>query len=332
MFTGAGRWAVGIVAIGLGSICIASACSTAPGSGVGSTGVGWGGQVLDEYDIPVTHANIYLLNLNAPPHNAERLIAQTNSNGQWQFARPSALKTSEALVVEHGDYGPTVISFDFKLAKSLTDRSLRFSLHKGVEIHGRALGAHGEPVSAGIGYLFVPVPTDYIETYWPIKVSTRSDGTFNLRVPTAGDYDVSFFAAGYQPTTLKVRATSQSEPIKVSMAPYHRLLGQVVDSMDDPIANCTVEILPKEDEFWESVELFVTEDGCATDAGGETWERRTNSEGEFEWNKLKSREYVVAVSHPDYESRKFQLPTSESRHVIVLSGKKDGQVSSLTPK
>ncbi len=318
--------------MGLGSIGMVSACSTAPGSGVGSTGVRWAGQVLDEYDKPVAHAKVYLLNLNASPHNAERLIAQTNSNGQWKFARPFTLKASEALVVEHGDYGPTIASFDSKLAKSLTDQNLRLSLHKGVEVHGRALGTHGEPISTGIGYLFVPVPTDYVETYWPIRVSTRPDGTFNLRVPTAQQYDMSIFAAGYQPTTLKVRAASPSETIEIVMNPYHHLLGRVVDSMNDPIADCTVEIISKDDEFWESVELFVTEDGCATGAGGETWQRKTNSEGEFEWNKLKSREYVVSVGHPDYETRKFQLPTSESRHVIVLNGTKDGQASSLAPK
>jgi len=324
MLNGADRWAVGIVAMGLSSICMVSACSTVPEPGVGSTGVGWAGQVVDEYDKPVAHAKVYLLNLNASLHNAERLIAQTNSNGQWHFTRPFTLKASEALVVEHGDYGPTIASFDSKLAKSLTDQNLRLSLHKGVEIHGRALGTHGEPISTGVGYLFVPVPSDQVETYWPIRVSTRPDGAFNLRVPTGQQYDMSFFAAGYQPTTLKVCAASQSEPIKVSMLPYHRLRGRVVDSMNDPIADCAVEIIPKEDELWENAEPFVTEDGCATGAGGETWERRTNSEGEFEWNKLKSREYVVSVGHPDYETRKFRLPTSESRHVIVLSGTKDG--------
>ncbi len=318
--------------MGLGSICMVSACSTAPGPGVGSTGLGWGGQVLDEYDIPVAHANMYLLNLNASPHNAEQLIAQTNSNGHWKFARPSALKASEALVVEHGDYGPTITSFDSELTKSLTDQNLRLSLRKGVEILGRALGARGEPISAGIGYVFVPVPTDYIETYWPIKLSTRPDGTFSLRVPTAGQYDMSLFATGYQPTTLKVRATSPSEPIAIVMNPYHRLLGRVVDSMNDPIADCSVELIPKEDEFWESVELFVTEDGCATSLSGESWDRKTNSEGEFEWNNLKNLEYMISVSHPGYVPRQFQLPTSDSRHVIVLSGTDVDQATAVEPK
>ena len=92
-----------------------------------------------------------------------------------------------------------------------------------------------------------------------------------------------------------------------------------MDESGHPVENAEIELHPSDEELWNSLELSAGPDGwCAQTVGGESWVRKSDSEGIFAWNELENTQYGLTVKCKGYEDAALTRPTSEGIQTITL--------------
>ncbi|MBL7648653.1 MAG: carboxypeptidase regulatory-like domain-containing protein [Candidatus Hydrogenedentes bacterium] len=251
--------------------------------------------------------------------HADRLhtIVETDSTGRWMRIPNRPIPLDLAIVVEHPKYAPSVFNISPQRHTELSNHTAELKIERGCEVSGVTVDQLGKPVHRATLRVLLPISATREVLYWPILVPSRTDGTFDLRIPSKTTCNAHLLARGYREQSIEL--TAQALPLTLTLTPYEKLRGRIVDESELPVKNAEIELHPSDDEFWNSVEMSVSPDGwCAQSAGGETWSRKSDPDGIFGWLELENTRYDLTVKCEGYRDLVLALPTSDEIQTIIL--------------
>lgn len=288
---------------------------TPPSSSYATASIG--GRVVNDRGEPVNDAKIYFVHESKSHADSLHTVVESDHTGRWMHIpnRPTPLK--RAIVVEHSEYAPTIFDASPQLLTELSNHSAELKIDKGLEFSGTTVDQLGHPVHGATLRVLLPISTARQVQYWPNIVLSRIDGTFDLRIPSKTSCSAFLFARGYREQSFEL--TAKTPPLTLTLTPYEKLRGRIVDESGLPVKKAEITLHPSDDEFWNGVEMSVSPDGwCAQTAGGETWVRKSNSDGIFEWIELENNRYDLSVRCDGFRDLALTLPTSEDILTITL--------------
>lgn len=299
--------------------CLLSCSTTSSRLYTSETSGKIGGRIVNELGTPVEGAQIIFLQSHDSPFKNSRNVVETDAEGRWQDVAPQRNPLDLFIIVQHADYAPTIAKSSPSLHAELTDRTATFIIRKGFEISGIITNTAGKPISGAMLRVYLSMPETRYQGYWPIIGRSGLDGTFNLIVPEEVNYNTFIFAKGYHEQFLEVPFAVKASPLTFTLTPYEQLRGRIMDESAHPIENAEIELHPSDEELWNSLELSAGPDGwCAQTVGGESWVRKSDSDGIFAWNELEKTRYDLTVKCEGFRDVALNLPTSKDIQTITL--------------
>ncbi len=262
------------------------------------TGITIGGSVRDERDRPVRNALVLVSNDRAgstsdtPEPAMWSLRVRTDRQGTW---RMEAVPPGEPLHfwLVHPDY----ISDDRPVRtapiEQLRDQSAVFVMKQGINLEGKVLGPHDNPVKDAT------ISRDRSDV-----ATTDRDGRFRLRNLKPGEITLVARGPGCAPDLKKVDVQPNPHPVEFKLQAARVLKGRVVDESGQPIPQAQVGV-----RQWRG--------GYYLD-----WNAKTDMQGRFRWDEAPVDAFWLSVDAEGRESEWVQnVVAGPDERVIVLKKK-----------
>ncbi|MHC4123800.1 MAG: carboxypeptidase-like regulatory domain-containing protein [Planctomycetota bacterium] len=264
------------------------------------SGTSIGGTVVNEEDIPIENATVFLL-VPGNENQIERVAIQdhketTDANGHWQCNyMPSELE-KVLIRYEHKNYiGDDRYSSQTTINR-LRDMTALKIMKKGLVLKGYVFDSNGTVVKNAS----VAQGSDLWGSHYP-KTKTNEFGFFEFKNVNPGQTVLTVHSKKHAPDLREITVDETIESLEFTLEPGYTLKGYVFDANGNPVEGARISA-----DTWRTHRSIFAN-------------TKTDANGFFQWKHAPKDPVLYAVLKKGYMSvRQFPMTASDQLYTIIL--------------